>query len=84
MSPVVDIVSKFYSTGESCSDTDRFLLVRHPKVMQKLRSEISAACVDIHTVTREDLRKLPYLQKVLKESGAAILHSMILCHTNGS
>ncbi|KAL6713131.1 hypothetical protein ACLMJK_009252 [Lecanora helva] len=43
-----------------------FLLVRHPRVLEKLREEIDAN----HTanLTRTDLRRMGYLQNVLKET----------------
>ncbi|KAK0714745.1 cytochrome P450 alkane hydroxylase [Lasiosphaeris hirsuta] len=43
-----------------------YLLVRHPKVMEKVRAEISALG-DAKSLTRDDLRSLKYLQNVLKE-----------------
>ncbi|KAJ6192116.1 cytochrome P450 alkane hydroxylase [Bipolaris maydis] len=45
-----------------------FLLVRHQQVMDKLRTEIAAMCVAGSNPTREDLRKMPYLTNVLKET----------------
>ncbi|OAP57333.1 hypothetical protein AYL99_08071 [Fonsecaea erecta] len=45
-----------------------FLLVRHPNVMDKLRSEITATFDNTAEVTRSDLRKMKYLQNVLKET----------------
>ncbi|KAI0015256.1 cytochrome P450 alkane hydroxylase [Xylariomycetidae sp. FL0641] len=45
-----------------------FLLARHPNVMEKLRSEISALHVAEDELTRTDLRGLHYLQNVLKET----------------
>ncbi|KAH7060976.1 cytochrome P450 alkane hydroxylase [Paraphoma chrysanthemicola] len=45
-----------------------FLLVRHVPVMERLRAEIALACVADSTLTRDTLRKLPYLQNVLKET----------------
>ena len=42
------------------------MLVRHPKVMEKVRAEISALG-DVKTLTRDNLRNLEYLQNVLKE-----------------
>ncbi|KAK3352624.1 cytochrome P450 alkane hydroxylase [Lasiosphaeria hispida] len=43
-----------------------YMLVRHPKVMEKVRAEISALG-DARSLTRDDLRSLKYLQNVLKE-----------------
>jgi len=42
------------------------MLVRHPKVMEKVRAEISALG-DVKTFTMVNLRNLEYLQNVLKE-----------------
>lgn len=50
--------------NKNCS----FLLVRHPNVMDKLRSEIACTFDNRVEVTRSDLRKMDYLQNVLKES----------------
>jgi hypothetical protein len=53
-----------------------FLLVRHPKVMQKVRAEVSSFR-DAKPLTRDDLRGFKYLQNVLKEGGMkyATMHS---------
>ena len=45
-----------------------FLLVRHPEVMEKLRAEIRRDCSDPTQLTRTSLRKMSYLQNVLKET----------------
>jgi cytochrome P450 len=45
-----------------------FLLVRHPKVLEKLREEVNRNCSDPASLTRTDLRKMGYLQNVLKET----------------
>ncbi|MCJ1443754.1 MAG: hypothetical protein MMC23_004254 [Stictis urceolatum] len=48
-----------------------FSLVRYPQVMTKLRAEVSTYLRDvtgINDITRVDLRKMPYLQNVLKET----------------
>lgn len=45
-----------------------FLLVRHPKAMEKLRTEINCNCPDPTSLTRTDLRKMSYLQNVLNET----------------
>lgn len=46
-----------------------YMLVRHPKAMEKVRAEISALG-DAKSLTRDDLRNLKYLQNVLKEGEA--------------
>lgn len=45
-----------------------FLLVRHPKVLEKLQAEIHCNCSDPASLTRTDLRKMSYLQNVLNET----------------
>ncbi|KAB5576592.1 cytochrome P450 alkane hydroxylase [Coniochaeta sp. 2T2.1] len=45
-----------------------FLLVRHPHVMEKLRSEVSEREVVHDQISRSDLRSMRYLQNVLKET----------------
>ena len=45
-----------------------FLLVRHPKNLEKLRTEIYRHCSDPASLTRADLRKMSYLQNVLNET----------------
>ncbi|KAI1170320.1 cytochrome P450 alkane hydroxylase [Nemania sp. FL0916] len=45
-----------------------FLLVRHPRVMGKLRAEISAMPIEQKEVTRAGLRNLSYLQNILRET----------------
>lgn len=45
-----------------------FLLIRYPHVLEKLREEISECCFDQAILTRTDLRKMNYLQNVLKET----------------
>ncbi len=45
-----------------------FLLIRHPWVLEKLREEVSADCSSLDNLTRTDLRKMNYLQNVLKET----------------
>ncbi|MCJ1384064.1 hypothetical protein MMC17_007180 [Xylographa soralifera] len=45
-----------------------FLLVRHPKALEKLQEEINRSCSDLASLTRSDLRDMGYLQNVLKET----------------
>ena len=45
-----------------------FLLVRHPKVLEKLKEEIKEKCSDPASLTRTGLREMGYLQNVLKET----------------
>jgi hypothetical protein len=46
----------------------RFLLVRHPTVLQRLRREIEAVVESDEALTRAHLAKIPYLKCVLNES----------------
>ena len=48
--------------------TNSFLLVRHPKTIEKLRAEIESTFKGSTEITRSDLKKMDYLQNVLKES----------------
>ena len=45
-----------------------FLLVRHPAVLEKLREEVDASSSNLAEMTRTGLRKMPYLQNVLRET----------------
>ncbi len=45
-----------------------FLLVRHPKVLEKLREEVNANFSGLPNLTRTELRKMGYLQNVLRET----------------
>ena len=45
-----------------------FLLVRHRKILEKLREEVNTACSDLANLTRTELRKMSYLQNVFKET----------------
>lgn len=49
-----------------------YLLVRHPDVMSRLRSEITSVLGGNDSVTRADLKQLGYLTNVLKESSYLI------------
>ncbi|KAF2022511.1 cytochrome P450, partial [Setomelanomma holmii] len=42
-----------------------FLLVRHVPVMEKLRAEIALTCIADSMLTRDTLKRMPYLQNVL-------------------
>jgi hypothetical protein len=42
--------------------------MRHPKVMEKLRAEIASTCAANSDLSRDDIRRMQYLQNVLKES----------------
>lgn len=45
-----------------------FLLVRHPKVLQELRDEVSTTLQGRTEITRSELRNMGYLQNVLRET----------------
>lgn len=45
-----------------------FLLIRHPRVLGKLREEVNANSSDLAKMTRTDLRRMSYLQNVLRET----------------
>ncbi|KAL8691659.1 MAG: hypothetical protein Q9218_003159 [Villophora microphyllina] len=57
-----------------------FLLVRHPKVLAKLREEISSTLKGSTEFTRSELRRMNYLHNVLKESKKASLLSPAIRH----
>ncbi|PVH90348.1 cytochrome P450 alkane hydroxylase-like protein, partial [Periconia macrospinosa] len=57
-----------------------FLLVRHPRVMEKLRAEIVTLNVDTE-LHRDNLRKLTYLQNVLKERMSLRLYPSVPVNT---
>jgi len=68
MSTLLDIVSQNKVQVRLFSHFSSFLLVRHPHVMEKLRTEVSSECSSNPNLSRSDLKRLPYLQNVLKES----------------
>jgi hypothetical protein len=70
----MDIVSEHSSNPFASADLASFLLVRHSNVMEKLRAEIASTCGTSSELTRDDLRRMPYLQNVLKES---MLHPFV-------
>jgi len=45
-----------------------FLLLRHPRILTKLRAEIASTCTPNTILTRDILKRMPYLQNILKES----------------
>lgn len=48
--------------------THSFLLVRHPRVIEKLKAEIDMEIKGKDEVIRSDLKRMKFLQNVLKES----------------
>ena len=64
-----------------------FLLVRHPRVMQKLKAEINTMFAEklltsTEKITRSDLRSMTYLQNVLKESESTLLFVSMISKLN--
>ena len=45
-----------------------FLLLRHPSVLKKLREEISTHCPNPADISRSDLKKIRYVQNVMRET----------------
>ena len=50
------------------SECGSFLLVRYPEVLNKLREEVYSTLNGSTDISRSDLRRMVYLQNVLKES----------------
>lgn len=48
--------------------SDSRLLVRHESVMNRLRDEVSSVMGESENPTREQIRRMPYLFCVVKES----------------
>jgi len=44
------------------------MLVRHPKVLDRLRKEIAAVIPENQPITRSHIAKITYLKSVLNES----------------
>lgn len=44
-----------------------FLLVRHPRILHKLRREIESTFPETQEISRTRLKNMPYLQNILKE-----------------
>lgn len=59
-----------------------YYLATHPKVLARLNSEIESKLNGRTDFTREDLKKMGYLENVLKESKSLvpILDAVCLCH----
>jgi hypothetical protein len=56
-----------------------FLLVRHPKVFESLRLEITSICAGTARLQHSDLQSMSYLQNVLKESKSLSSLLLALC-----
>jgi hypothetical protein len=54
-----------------------FLLVRHPVVLAKLRSEISSVIPEGQQVTRAHIAKVPFLRCVINESESTLFSAFI-------
>jgi cytochrome P450 len=63
-------------------DSDSYLLVRHPHVLRKLRTEIDCTFKRSPILDRGKLRDLHYLQKIIKESMSLLYNcdSCLLTH----
>ncbi|EJT73799.1 hypothetical protein GGTG_07655 [Gaeumannomyces tritici R3-111a-1] len=57
--------SSYLLTKSPCRDS--FILVRHPSVLSKLRTEIATNPIPPPDLRRADLKAMPYLQAVLRE-----------------
>ena len=64
---LVNILLAGRDTTACCLSWTVWLLIRNPSVLNRLRSDIEAAIGKSHP-TRADIRKLPYLDCVIKES----------------
>ena len=60
----INLSRLLYNFSHACSR----LLVRHPRVMARLRREILSVLNDGEHPTRDLIRKMPYLALVVKES----------------
>jgi cytochrome P450 len=58
----------FFSSADFVSTIFSRLLVRHPNVMARLRQEISSIMESSHIPSREQIKRIPYLACVIKES----------------
>ncbi|KAL9606063.1 MAG: hypothetical protein Q9179_000743 [Wetmoreana sp. 5 TL-2023] len=67
---LINILLAGRDTTACCLSWTFRLLVRHDAVMQRLREEIRSAMGDKAHPTREDIRRMPYLAMVIKESMA--------------
>lgn len=65
---VVDIVSHSTFTEQPLADhMISRLLVRHPPILERLRQEVTTVIGSSSHITREALRKMPYLNCIIKE-----------------
>ncbi|KAL8999951.1 MAG: hypothetical protein Q9169_001357 [Polycauliona sp. 2 TL-2023] len=67
-SQIINILVAGRDTTACLLSWTMFLLVRHPKVLGKLREEISSTMDGSSKITRSVLRSMTYLQNVLKET----------------
>jgi cytochrome P450 len=65
---LLDIVSSYCLLIYPISNLRSFLLVRHPQVMERLRVEVASMDGSGPDLSRDDLKGMPYLQNILKES----------------
>lgn len=64
----------------------RYMLVRHPEVLQRLRKDIAAVLTDENpNLSRANLAKIPYLRYVLNESQCALhIHLCLILGSTSS
>lgn len=72
---VLDVVriglrTRFQSSADFAFLVISRLLIRHVNVMERLRQEISSVMEGGQVPTRDQIRKMPYLACVIKESGS--------------
>ncbi|KAI1813016.1 cytochrome P450 [Poronia punctata] len=65
---LVNILLAGRDTTACCLSWTFRLLVRHPHIMQRLRSEVAIVMRDTSSPTREQVRNMPFLACVVKES----------------
>lgn len=73
MSNVVDYVRPRSGAHRYLLTTGRFLLVRHPRCLEKLKAEIKSTVGSRTDLSRTDLKAMKYLENVLNESRCACL-----------
>lgn len=68
MSDVVDYVGPRSRAHMYLLTTGRFLLVRHPRCLEKLKAEIKSTVGSRTDLSRTDLKAIKYLENILNES----------------
>ncbi|PSN58810.1 cytochrome P450 alkane hydroxylase [Corynespora cassiicola Philippines] len=65
---IINLLAAGRDTTASLLSWTLFLLVRHPHTMEKLRAEIALVCNANSGPNRKELKRMQYLQNVLKET----------------